>query len=72
LTVARLGYNPARMARSLREASGALLLLVSLGTLFVAVRELGGHDYVAAGMLTFAGIALLRAGVELLRPTVGE
>ena len=60
------------MARTLREGTGALLVLASLATLFYAVMELGAHDYVAAGMLTFAGIALLRAGVELLRPSVGE
>ena len=72
MTAARVGYTPARMARTLREGTGALLVLVSLGTLFVAVRELSGHDYVAAAMLTFSGLALLRAGVELLRPTVGE
>ncbi len=72
MTLAPVGYNPPRMTRTLREGSGALLLLVSLGTLFVAVRELSAHDYVAAAMLTFSGIALLRAGVELLRPTVGE
>ncbi len=69
---ARLGYTASRMIRTLREGAGALLVLVSLGTLFVALRELGGHDYVAAGMLMFSGIALLRGGVELLRPTVGE
>ena len=51
---------------------GTLLLLVSLGVLFFAVRRLVGHDYVAAIILVLTGLAVLRAGVELLRPTLGE
>jgi hypothetical protein len=37
-----------------------------------AVFTLAEHDYVAASLLVFAGLSLLRAGVELLRPSVGE
>ncbi len=60
------------MGRTLRDASGALLVLVSVGALFHAVLSLRDHDYVAAILMVVAGLSLLRAGVELLRPTVGE
>jgi hypothetical protein len=60
------------MRRALRDGSGALLVLTSLGVLFYAVVQLRGHDYVAAIVLTVSGLALLGAGVELLRPSVGE
>jgi hypothetical protein len=60
------------VARTLRDGSGALLVLTSLGVLFYAVLELRAHDYVAAILLVVTGLSLLRAGVELLRPTVGE
>ncbi len=56
----------------LREGSGGLLLLASLGTLFYAIVQLRGHDYVAAIVLTFIGLAVLGASVELLRPSTGE
>jgi len=58
--------------RTFRDGSGAVLLLVALGVLFYAVLELRGHDYVAAILLVVTGLSLLRAGVELLRPTLGE
>lgn len=45
------------------------LALVGLGG---GVIELRGHDYLAAALLLGAGLAVLRAGVELLRPSVGE
>ena len=60
------------MSRTLRDGAGALLVLSALVTLFFAVLELRGHDYVAAVLLTVTGIALVRGGVELLRATVGE
>ena len=56
----------------LRDGSGALLVLTSLGVLFYAVLQLRGHDYVAAILLVIVGLSLLRAGAELLRSTVGE
>ena len=55
-----------------REVAGALLLLVSLGVLFAAVRELGLHDYLSAIILALTGLSLLGAGSELLRPSIGE
>ncbi len=60
------------MARLLREGSGTVLLLAALAALFHGVRLLHGRDYLACIILVFTGISLLRAGVELLRPSVGE
>ena len=60
------------MSRSLRDGSGALLILCSLGLLFYGVVELRSHDYVAAILLVVTGLSLLRVGAELLRPSVGE
>jgi hypothetical protein len=61
-----------RMGRLLREGSGALLLLGALGILFHGVQLLHGRDYLACLILIFTGIPLMRAGVELLRPSIGE
>ncbi len=60
------------MAKWIREGSGGLLVLCSLGVLGLAVAHLRDQDYVAAVVLVTTGLSLLRAGVELLRPTVGE
>lgn len=60
------------MSRTVRDGAGALFVVAALVTLFLAVVELRGHDYVAAVLLCITGIALVRGGVELLRPTVGE
>lgn len=60
------------MARALRDGSGVLLVLAALGTLFYGVTRLRDHDYLAAALLLLTGLAVLRAGVEILRPTVGE
>jgi len=51
---------------------GSVLLSSSLATLFYAVLQLRGHDYVAAIVLVVIGLALLGAGVELIRPSSGE
>ena len=56
----------------LRDLSGAALVVASLVVLYLAITNLGSHDYVAAIVLTVMGLALLGGGVELLRPTVGE
>ena len=60
------------MANALREVTGVVLVLVALATLFVGVTELRAHDYLACMILTFTGHSLMRAGAELLRPSVGE
>jgi len=60
------------MGHWLRDGAGALLLALALFVLFQSVTSLRGHDYLACLVLTVTGLALLRAGVELLRPTLGE
>lgn len=60
------------MGRWVRDGSGALLVAGSLGVLFYAILQLRSHDYVAAVILVVTGLCLLGAGVELLRPSVGE
>jgi hypothetical protein len=60
------------MGRFLRDASGAVLVLAALGVLFYAVTELRSHDYVSAIVLVVMGLGLLGAGVDLLRPSMGE
>lgn len=60
------------MGRHLREGSGALLVLVAAGTLFYSIVLLRSRDYIAAALLIGTGLAVLRSGVELLRPSVGE
>jgi hypothetical protein len=60
------------MGRAIRDASGLVLVLVALTALFGGVMQLRDHDYLASMLLLLTGLAVLRAGVELLRPTVGE
>jgi hypothetical protein len=60
------------MAFSLRDAMGVVLVLAALVTLFIGVTQLRAHDYLACIILTFTGLSLMRAGAELLRPSVGE
>lgn len=60
------------MRRTFRDGSGLLLVLAALGVLYHSLNQLRGHDYVAAILLVVTGLSLLRAGVELLRPSVGE
>ena len=49
-----------------------LLVLCALGSLFYGVMQLRQRDYLACVILTLSGLSLMRAGVELLRPSVGE
>jgi hypothetical protein len=56
----------------LRDGSGVVLVLSALGVLFYGVVELRERDYLACVILTLTGLSLMRAGVELLRPSVGE
>lgn len=56
----------------LREATGAILVFAALAACFYAVVELRGHDYVSALVVVVVALALLGAGTELLRASVGE
>jgi hypothetical protein len=56
----------------LREGSGTVLVLAALAALFYGVVQLRGRDYLACIILVLAGLSLMRAGVELLRPSIGE
>jgi hypothetical protein len=60
------------MARALRDGFGLVLVVLAIAALFWGVVQLGEHDYLAALLMLLTGLAVLRAGVELLRPTVGE
>lgn len=60
------------MARVIRDGSGLLFAILALLALGAGVVELRDHDYLAAALLLVTGISVLRAAVELLRPTVGE
>ena len=70
LATAALRYSGPRM-RGLRDGSGAVLLVAALSALFYGVVLLRGRDYLACMILTFAGLSLLRAGIELLGPSPG-
>ncbi|MCA9605851.1 MAG: hypothetical protein KC619_09675 [Myxococcales bacterium] len=60
------------MARVIRDGSGLLFAVLALAALGAGVVELRDHDYLSAALLLVTGISVLRAAVELLRPTVGE
>jgi hypothetical protein len=60
------------MGRVLRDGSGTVLVAAALAALFHGVTQLRSHDYLACIVLTVIGLSLLRAGVELLRPSLGE
>ena len=60
------------MGSGLREGSGTVLVLAALASLFYGVTLLRGRDYLACIILVLAGLSLMRAGVELLRPSIGE
>jgi hypothetical protein len=60
------------MGRGLREGSGTALVLGALATLFYGVLLLRNRDYLACIILVLTGLSLMRAGVELLRPSIGE
>jgi hypothetical protein len=60
------------MGRGLREGSGTLLVIGALAALFYGVLLLRNRDYLACIILVLTGLSLMRAGVELLRPSIGE
>ena len=48
------------------------LVVAALGLLFIAVTELRDRDYLACIILVLTGISLMRAGVELLKPSTSD
>jgi hypothetical protein len=60
------------MGRIVRDGTGVLLVGTSMAVLFWAIVQLRAHDYVAAILLTVAALSTMRAGADLLRPTLGE
>jgi hypothetical protein len=55
-----------------KDVVGFVLVIAALGGLGYGVSQISARDYVAAALLLIAGASTLRAGVGLLRPTVGE
>lgn len=60
------------MSRYLREACGALLLASALGSIGLGIQHLREQEFVGAVLLAAIGLSLARAGVDLLRPSMGE
>lgn len=58
--------------KHLREGSGALLIVAALFVLGIGIRHLRDQEFVGALLLISVSLALVRAGVELLRPSMGE
>lgn len=56
----------------IRDGSGLMLVIAALGAIGYGIAQLRDHDYLASTLVLLTGLAVLRAGVELLRPTVGE
>lgn len=55
-----------------KDIFGLLIVVVAVLILAYGVSQVASRDYVAAALLFVAGSTSLRAGVQLLRPTVGE
>jgi hypothetical protein len=49
-----------------------LLVTFALGILFYGVVRLRERDYLGCIVLTFTGLSLVRAGVDVLRSSAGE
>ena len=67
----RRGYKGG-VAKHLREGVGLVLVLGALVLMGFGVRHLRDQEYVGAVLLVTTGLALVRSGVELLRPSMGE
>ncbi len=57
---------------SIRDLIGAGAFVAGVVLLFRAIGFFSSHDPLSAVVLTVSGLALVGAGVELLRPTFGE
>jgi hypothetical protein len=60
------------VAKHLREGVGVTLVVSALVVLGLGIRHLRDQEYVGAVLLVTTGLALIRSGVELLRPSMGE
>jgi hypothetical protein len=60
------------VAKHLREGVGLTLVVTALVLLGLGIRHLRDQEYVGAVLLVTTGLALIRSGVELLRPSMGE
>jgi hypothetical protein len=49
-----------------------LLLVFAIGVLFYGVVRMRQRDYLGCIMLTFTGLSLVRAGVDVLQSTTGD
>lgn len=56
----------------MREGVGLTLVVAALLVLGLGIRHLRDQEYVGAVLLVTTGLALIRSGVELLRPSMGE
>jgi hypothetical protein len=55
-----------------RASAGLLMVVSALGILFYGVVRMRERDYLGCIVLTFTGLSLVRAGVEVLRSSAGE
>lgn len=60
------------MSRAVRDGTGVTLIAVAVIALVYSVVLMRGRDHVASALLLVASLSVLRAGVELLRPALGE
>lgn len=65
-------WQPPASFSSGKDILGILIVIGAALGLGYGVSEIAARDYVAAGLLLIAGSSMMRAGVQLLRPTVGE
>lgn len=61
-----------RGLRCARETAGVALLVSGLVVLYHGVAQLRVRDYLACCVLLLSGLSLVKASVELLRPSIGE
>lgn len=60
------------MERGVRHGAGIAILLAALAALFYGVTTLRTRDYLACIILVLTGLSLMRAALELLRPSTGS
>ena len=60
------------MKSRLREVGAAALVMLGVGALAGSVLKLQEHDFVSSIVLCVMGLALLGAGLEAVRPVMGE